>query len=201
MNINRAKKTKYGFTLIELLVVVAIISLLSSIVMASLSSARVKARNVRRLADVEQLVLAFNMRLNDGDSLPSSAGGCGSAPGWVCVSDACSGWAYSGFCSSMTHSTTVDDFLRPYLSKLPSDPQDGHVRTFGNNSWVDGYIYNSNWIGGTATSSDHTVFPSGAYIQFMVEAPYKPGICGANMFTDIDPSTGWNYVTCRYKLD
>ncbi len=38
-------QNKKGFTLIELLVVVAIISLLASVVMASLSSARVKAKD------------------------------------------------------------------------------------------------------------------------------------------------------------
>jgi len=37
---------KKGFTLIELLVVVAIISLLSSVVLASLSSARAKGINL-----------------------------------------------------------------------------------------------------------------------------------------------------------
>lgn len=55
------KSKKKGFTLIELLVVVAIISLLSSVVMASLNSARVKARDVKRKADLQSLGNAIEL--------------------------------------------------------------------------------------------------------------------------------------------
>ncbi|MCX6752614.1 MAG: type II secretion system protein [Candidatus Nomurabacteria bacterium] len=48
-------KNNKGFTLIELLVVVAIISLLSSIVFASLNNARGKGRDARRIQDLLQI--------------------------------------------------------------------------------------------------------------------------------------------------
>ena len=54
-------KNKAGFTLIELLVVIAIISLLASVVMASLNSARSKARDARRVSDVKQFQLALGL--------------------------------------------------------------------------------------------------------------------------------------------
>ena len=50
-----------GFTLIELLVVVAIIGILSSIVLASLNSARKKGRDARRVRDIKQLQLALEL--------------------------------------------------------------------------------------------------------------------------------------------
>src|SRR3989344_8507666 len=52
---------KKGFTLIELLVVISIISLLSSVVLASLNSARVKARHARRVSDIRQFQVALEL--------------------------------------------------------------------------------------------------------------------------------------------
>ncbi len=48
-------KNSKGFTLIELLVVVAIIGLLSSVVLASLNSARAKARDAKKISEFNQV--------------------------------------------------------------------------------------------------------------------------------------------------
>lgn len=61
-----------GFTLIELLVVIAIIGVLSSIVLASLNSARQKGRDARRLADVKQLQLALELYYDANSSYPAT---------------------------------------------------------------------------------------------------------------------------------
>lgn len=67
-------KTAYkrGFTLIELLVVIAIIGILSSIVLASLNSARQKGRDARRLADVKQIQLALELYYDANGQYPTA---------------------------------------------------------------------------------------------------------------------------------
>jgi len=63
-----------GFTLIELLVVIAIIGLLSSVVLASLNTAREKSRDARRKSDLYQLAKAVELRYDDTGAYPASAG-------------------------------------------------------------------------------------------------------------------------------
>ena len=62
---------KRGFTLIELLVVIAIIGILSSVVLASLNSARKKGRDARRIADIKQLQLALELYYDANGSYPA----------------------------------------------------------------------------------------------------------------------------------
>jgi prepilin-type N-terminal cleavage/methylation domain-containing protein len=54
-----------GFTLIELLVVIAIIALLATIAVVAFSGAQLKARDSKRMADVQSVVSALNSAYQD----------------------------------------------------------------------------------------------------------------------------------------
>jgi type II secretion system protein G len=71
--VKKLTKNNKGFTLIELLVVVAIIGLLSSVVLISLNTARSKARDAKRLADVRQVATALETYYNDNGKYPEAA--------------------------------------------------------------------------------------------------------------------------------
>lgn len=72
---------KRGFTLIELLVVIAIIGILSSVVLASLNSARKKGRDARRVADIKQLQLALELYYDTNNSYPAGTAMTGLSSG------------------------------------------------------------------------------------------------------------------------
>jgi prepilin-type N-terminal cleavage/methylation domain-containing protein len=90
---------KKGFTLIELLVVVAIISLLSSIVMASLNSARDKARFAQAIETMSSIEKAATLDYNDYSNYAPDVS-LGSAPRFVpeylktWPIPPCVGWVY-----------------------------------------------------------------------------------------------------------
>jgi type II secretion system protein G len=97
-----------GFTLIELLVVIAIISLLSSVVLASLSSARESARDSRRASDFDQLRKAVQAYITDNTAYPGVDDDLG-----VRLSEECTGTGM--------YQDLVDG---GYLQEMPTDPID-----------------------------------------------------------------------------
>ena len=67
------KNNKKGFTLIELLVVISIIGLLSTLAVVSLSAARVRGRDVKRLADARNIQGALELYASDKGTYPIPA--------------------------------------------------------------------------------------------------------------------------------
>ncbi len=69
---NKSTALSKGFTLIELLVVIAIIGILSSVVLASLNSARSKARDAKRVSDAHQITNALNLYYDSNQRYPQA---------------------------------------------------------------------------------------------------------------------------------
>jgi len=85
-----------GFTLIELLVVIAIIGVLSTLAVIALGSARTKARDAKRMSDLNQISKALELYYADNNTYPLII-----TPG---------------------HSLTSLDGSEVYMNKIPSNP-------------------------------------------------------------------------------
>jgi prepilin-type N-terminal cleavage/methylation domain-containing protein len=110
------RNTHQGFTLIEILVVIAIISLLSSVVFATLKTAKEKARIAQVVENIHQMETAFQM-LYDAHGCWPGESGLG-----TCVTTATS--------SPTIESLIVNnDFgMRNYLSQAPVWPFDPTIK-------------------------------------------------------------------------
>jgi prepilin-type N-terminal cleavage/methylation domain-containing protein len=113
---------KRGFTLIELLVVIAIIGMLSSVVLASLQSARGKARDARRKEDLNQIYTALALYYDDKGYLPTTDYYSGADAG---------GWDFSSQGSFVP-------FLSGYISDVKDPINNGTGNIFSTGS---GYAY------------------------------------------------------------
>jgi len=65
-------QSKKAFTLVELLVVIAIIGILATLSVIALNTARAKARDAKRVADVKQVTTALEMFFNDNGRYPDN---------------------------------------------------------------------------------------------------------------------------------
>ncbi len=104
-------KKKLGFTLIELLVVISIISLLATIVFVSINEQRKKARDAKRIADIQQINKAIQMYITDNGHPPYLGGNCSAdKPDNGCYADTVGHYL-----------TELQQELRPYIT-IPQDP-------------------------------------------------------------------------------
>lgn len=121
------KKRQPGFTLIELLVVIAIISLLATMAIAALKNAQSKSRDVKRIANIKQLMTALDLYYDEYKTYPVTS------------------WSNSGDAAWINDTNTLATALHPYLAKLPLDPKNDAGYAYNG---VYAYSYFSSGYGG-----------------------------------------------------
>jgi prepilin-type N-terminal cleavage/methylation domain-containing protein len=103
---NKNNKLQKGFTLVELLVVIAIIGILATLLLLQLGVARQRARDARRIADINQVRSALELYYDDQGTYPAVA-------------------TYAGLAAPLVQGTTQ------YLTLLPLDPLNVSPHQYG----------------------------------------------------------------------
>lgn len=108
------RQAQKGFTLIELLIVIAIIGLLATLAIVSLTTAQQKARDTKRIADIKQLQNAVELFYSEQAAYP--------------LTTATTNELWSEFGTA----------IASYITNVPIDPDNddanGYVYTYGANT-------------------------------------------------------------------
>jgi type II secretion system protein G len=156
-----------GFTLIELLVVIAIIGLLASVVLASLSSARVKARDATRVAQIREIATALELYASDhnGQYPNISVTICESNPSWY---------------------ASLQTALAPYMPKIPTAPN-----STGDNGSSDCAGWGTRYVVGSTLTDYKVVAHQPENPSAISKSLWDPARDGGTNATIVDGNAPW----------
>jgi prepilin-type N-terminal cleavage/methylation domain-containing protein len=140
-----------AFTLVEFLVVIAIIGLLSTIAVTSLSSARAASRDAKRKADLRQIAQAVELYIDANGSAP----------------------AYAGWCTYLSNAgiPLVKNELSAYLATMPTDPTTANKvgdYFYYNLGGVNKYALCANLESATGSSYNYAGCSGGAIYNYCI---------------------------------
>ncbi len=124
-----------GFTLIELLVVIAIIGLLSSVILASLNSARLKAQDAQTQANFSSLYTALQLYYDKHGSFPVNENPCCGYPS-----------TNSDWLSVLVTDGEIGSIPKPTSSNIVYDYYDYGKGSVGQNGQAIGALLVTNMI-------------------------------------------------------
>ncbi len=159
--------TNKGFTLIELLVVIAIISLLSSVIFASVTIARAKGNDARKLVEVNQVKSALQTYYLDHNAMPLT---------YTCT-DTC-------IADSSRSTLEIEDTANPHNPTTES----GKAYNRSMQDLVDA---------GLMTAIPHSPNPQTPYVYFDYGAGSVPGALFATSLEAAAPTSDGYPDTCR----
>src|SRR3989344_8098278 len=102
-----------GFTIIELLVVISVISLISSVILTAVGSAREKAKDSKRLAEKNEVIKAMQFYFDDHGTFPPTP----TTNYWACVAPS----SESCYLGTLNGDDSLVTALTPYLPVLPTN--------------------------------------------------------------------------------
>lgn len=184
----KVKDKKRGFTLIELLVVLAVLTLFAAITMAAITNTRLKSRDTRRIADMNQIQRALELYLNTYNQYPSSENdGCATIGG------------ISGYDMGVTDSS--DNFINILITAgaMPTVPGDPFYTGCALGT-TPGYVYRRFNAGTNGCPTAYgAYYVLGVYNMESSSGSYKdsPGF-GLNCTHDFQSDFEW--VTGRFEL-
>lgn len=143
LGMNKPLRTHRGFTLIELLVVISIIGILSSVVLASLNSARSRAKDASIKAEVAQLATMMQLNFSDYGSYCQLQYGWTTAAGGTCSTIFSGTYASRAqqMCTQIFNNAGENNWGAPGGYKIYSNTSTGCATTY---SFMI-FLNNGNW--------------------------------------------------------